>query len=116
MYTFALPSSWERGKIELAAQLLPAQPTSLPPVARAAAVDHVTGLPGQGQTWAPCMTSSCQIDNRFTLSDIPFLYTFPVTIRPLAMIVTHPYDATLPDPLTVFQWAGLVSPMPLIIA
>jgi hypothetical protein len=116
VYTFALPTSWERGRIELSAQLLPSQPGSLPPIANAASVDARAAAFEPGQpTWAPCTTSSCQIDNTFAISQIPFLYTFPVTIRPLAMIVTKPYDATLPDPDTVFQWAGVVTPMPLII-
>ncbi len=115
VYTFALPSSWERGKVELQAQLLPSQPSSLPPVASAQAVARTANVPGQPPVWAPCTTSSCQIDNKFAISQIPFLYTFPVTIRPLAMIVTHPYDATLPDPGTVFKWAGVVTPMPMII-
>ncbi len=115
VYTFALPSSWERGKIKLQAQLLPTQPTSLPPVAKAQTVARTATVPGQPPTWAPCTTSSCLIDNNFAISQIPFLYTFSVTIRPLAMIVTHPYDATLPDPPAVFKWAGVVTPIPLII-
>jgi hypothetical protein len=116
VYTFALPSSWERGKIQLTADLLPSQPSSLPPVASALSVDaRAAAVPGQAPIWAPCTTSSCQIDNKFAISQIPFLYTFPVTIRPVAMIVTNPYDATLPDPSTVFQWAGVVTPMPLIV-
>ncbi len=116
VYTFALPTSWERGKIELSAQLLPSQPSSLPPVANALSGDARAAAFAPGQpTWAPCTTSSCQTDNKFAISQIPFLYTFPVTIRPLAMIVTKPYDATLPDPDTVFKWAGVVTPMPLII-
>lgn len=31
------------------------------------------------------------------------------------MIVTNPYDATLPDPNPVFQWARVVTPIPLIV-
>lgn len=115
VYTFALPSSWERGKVQLQAQLLPSQPTSLPPVASAQTAARTANVPGLPPAWAPCTTSSCQIDNKFAISQIPFLYTFSVTIRPLAMIVTHPYDATLPDPATVFKWAGVVTPMPMII-
>lgn len=118
VYTFVLPSSWERGKIELEADLLPAQ-TWPPPPSRVAAPAHspvarIAALPGQ-QQWAPCTTAACLIDNKLTISQIPFKYTFSVTIRPVAMIQTNPYDATLPDPDTVFQWARVVTPIPLIV-
>ena len=115
VYTFVLPTSWEKGKIQLQAQLLPSQPSSLPPVSARELGARAAALPGQAPVWAPCTTSSCLTDNEFTISEIPFLYTFGVTIRPLAMIVTHPYDATLPDPASVFQWASVVTPIPLTI-
>jgi hypothetical protein len=114
VYTFVLPSSWERGKVELEADLLPAQSDQLPPL-KVQATAHTAALPGQPPAWAPCTTSACQIDNKFAIGEIPFFYTFPFEIRPLAMIVTNPYDATLPDPNTVFQWARVVTPIPLIV-
>jgi hypothetical protein len=114
VYTFTLPSSWAVGNIELEADLLPSQSGPAPPVSASVSA-HTAALPGQPATWGPCTTSACQIDGRFTISKIPFLYTFPFTIRPLAMIVTNPYDATLPDPETTFKWARLVTPIPLIV-
>ncbi len=119
-YTFALPSNWERGRIELEAALLPSQASQSRPVAIAAnatapAVDATAAnLPGQ-PIYAPCTTDECIADNHFTISQIPFRYTFGVTIRPLAMIQTHPYDATLPDPDSTFSWARVVTPVPLTI-
>jgi hypothetical protein len=113
-YTFVLPSSWERGKIKLEADLLPAQSGPVL-AATAGSTARTAALPGQPPTWAPCSSSACQIDSKFAISEIPFLYTFPFTIRPLAMINTNPYDATLPDPDTVFQWARIVTPIPLIV-
>jgi hypothetical protein len=113
VYTFVLPSSWESGKIKLEADLLPAQSTSPPPLS-VKATAHPAAGPGQ-TVWAPCTTSACQVDNKFAISEIPFLYTFGVTIRPVAMIVTDPYDATLPDPVSAFKWAGVVSPVQLSI-
>jgi hypothetical protein len=67
------------------------------------------------QPWAPCTSSACLTDDQFAISQIPFLYTFSATIRPVAMIATNPYDATLPDPDTVFQWARVVTPVPLVV-
>ena len=119
-YEFALPSSWERGRVELEAALLPSQagqsrPVAIAANATAAAVDATAAnLPGQ-PVYAPCTTSDCIADNHFTISQIPFRYTFGVTIRPLAMIQTHPYDATLPDPDSTFSWARIVTPVPLTI-
>ena len=49
------------------------------------ATDTTTGQP----TWAPCTTSECQVDNKFAISEIPFLYTFGVTIRPIKDIGGH---------------------------
>lgn len=113
LYTFVLPASWESGKIKLETQLLPAQATSIPPF-KALATARTAGLPGQ-PVWGPCTSSACLTDGKFTLSEIPFLYTFSATVRPVAMIATNPYDATLPDPETVFQWARVATPVPLVV-
>jgi hypothetical protein len=109
VYTFTLPNSWEHGDVQLEADLLPTQSSGLPVVSvRAAALPGVT-------PWAPCTTSDCLIDSRFALSHIPFYYTFGFDIRPVAMIQTDPYDATLPDPQSTFAWAQVVTPIPLTV-
>jgi hypothetical protein len=113
VYTFALPSSWEHGDVQLEADLLPTQSTGLPPV-NASATVRAAALPG-ATPWAPCTTSDCVLDSRFALSHVPFYYTFGFDIRPVAMIQTDPYDATLPDPQSTFAWAQVVTPIPLTI-
>jgi hypothetical protein len=109
VYTFALPSAWTRGRIKLEADLLPTQVVLPQLVVQASALASAAAI-GPPQL-APCVSLACQIDNKFAISEIPFAYTHPVTIRPLAMIRTNPYDNTLPDPDSVFQWARVVSPM-----
>lgn len=113
VYTFTLPSSWERGDVQLEADLLPTQSSGLPTV-NASVSARAAALPGE-TPWAPCTTSDCLVDSRFTLSHIPFYYTFGFDIRPVAMIQTNPYDATLPDPQSTFAWAQVVTPIPLTV-
>jgi hypothetical protein len=111
VYTFVLPSAWTRGQIKLQAELLTSQIGSSGPVVSAKAAG--SGALNQPSNWAPCLTGACQTNDKFAISEIPFLFTHPVTVRPLAL--NPPGEGALPDPEIVFQWARLVSPMELMV-
>ncbi len=109
VYDFVLPQSWTHGSITLTADLLPQPVSGLPGGV------HASGDTGTRTPFYPCSGPKCHDLETFSISGVPFRSVAPATIRPVAMIVKHPYDATLPDPESVFSWAREVTPRPLII-
>jgi hypothetical protein len=109
VYEFVLPQSWTHGSITLTADLLPQPVNTLPGGVNAHAA---AGTP---TPWYPCPGTACGTFETFSISGVPFRSVAPATIRPVAMIIKQPYDATLPDPESVFSWARQVTPRPLII-
>ena len=104
MYTFTLPPSWTGGTIGVVGRLLPARAPP-PPVARASVV-------GRPPVVAPCQTQTCLNNDTMTLSHIPFYASRGVEIDPVQMEAS---GAPMPDPSKVFQWAKLVTPIPVTV-
>jgi hypothetical protein len=94
VYTFTLPPSWTHGQITLGGELEPTQtPTS-----------------GQGTALAPCDTTACNMNDALTLANIPFYDTPTITLSPIDIQIN---GVSPPDPSVVFQWARLITPLPL---
>jgi hypothetical protein len=88
-WDFTLPASWtEHGLLKLKATLLPS--------------DYFETV-----TQSECNIPICAADNSFTLSNIPFTDTNPVTLTLLAMTVGN---ETLPTPGAVFKEAESLIP------
>jgi hypothetical protein len=94
-FSFVLPTTWTHGSIQVSVTLV------VPPVG------------STPQSVQQCSSTACIVDDGFGIGHIPFTESPTVTIQPVAMTISG--RPALPDAATVFQWARLMTPLPLVV-